>query len=194
MAQVLGNLGISLTENTDRSQEPQAPTSSHSNPLLDLPDMDMPSPEGTEQPKPHIEVNNPLEQLEHPEDTGKKLPFDQGGEDLEIPHRQEETIGKGNNRIRKLKHENKILRKRVKKIKVLKQKVDRLKETIRKLREQLEQADKAHKKKKSKRASVQGRNPLPRRTIHTNSIGTQKKLHAPLASIEIETQTKIPTT
>ena len=47
MAQVLENLGISLTKNLDRSREPQAPTSSHSNPVIDLPDMDMPSPEGT---------------------------------------------------------------------------------------------------------------------------------------------------
>jgi septal ring factor EnvC (AmiA/AmiB activator) len=72
-----------------------------------------------------------------------------------------------------LKQENKILRKRVKKIKVLKQKVGRLKEIIRQLRKQLEQADKAHEKKKSKRPRVQGRNPLPRRTVHTNSVGTQ---------------------
>jgi hypothetical protein len=77
------------------------------------------------------------------------------------------------------------LRKRVKKIKVLKQKVGRLKETIRQLRKQLEQDDKAHEKNKSKRVRVQGRNPLPRRTIHTNSVGTQTKLHAPLASVEI---------
>jgi hypothetical protein len=49
MAQVLGNLGTSITEDTDRSGEPQAPTSSHSNPVLDLPDMEMPSPEGTKQ-------------------------------------------------------------------------------------------------------------------------------------------------
>ena len=71
MAQVLGNLGISLAKDTDRFGEPQAPTSSHSNPVLDLPDMEMPSPEGTEQPEPHIEVNNPLEQIEHPEETWK---------------------------------------------------------------------------------------------------------------------------
>jgi len=154
MSQVLGNLGISIIVDTYRSGEHQEPNSSHSDPVLDLPDMDIPSPEGTKHPEPHIEVNNPLEQLEHLEDTGKKLPFDQGGEDLEIPHRQEETIGKGNNKIRKLKHENTILRKRVKKIKVLKQKVGRLKETIRQLREQLEQAEKSHKKKKSKRDRI----------------------------------------
>jgi predicted nucleic acid-binding Zn-ribbon protein len=65
------------------------------------------------------------------------------------------------------------LRKRVKKIKVLKQKVGRLKETIRQLRKQLEQVDKAHKKNKSKRARLQGRNPLLGRTVHTNYVGTQ---------------------
>jgi predicted transcriptional regulator len=117
----------------------------------------------TEQPEPQFDENNPLEKPEHPEDTGNQLPIDQGGEDLEIPLRQKETTEKGNNRIRKLEHENKTLRKRVKKIKVLKQKVGRLKETIRQLKKQLEQADKSHKKKKSKRARVQGRNPLPRR-------------------------------
>jgi predicted RNase H-like nuclease (RuvC/YqgF family) len=72
-----------------------------------------------------------------------------------------------------LKQENKILRKRVKKIKVLKQKVGRLKEIIKELRKQLEQADKAYERKKSKRPRIQGRNPLPRRTVHTNSVETQ---------------------
>jgi hypothetical protein len=43
MAQVLGNLGALIIEDTDKS----APTSSHSNPFLDLPNMEMPSPEGT---------------------------------------------------------------------------------------------------------------------------------------------------
>jgi len=79
------------------------------------------------------------------------------------------------------------LRKRVKKIKVLKQKLCRLKETIRQLRKRLEQTDKAHEKMKSKRPRIQGRNPLPRRTIHTNYVGTQTKLHAPLETTEIET-------
>ena len=86
------------------------------------------------------------------------------------------------------------MRKRVKKIKVLKQKVGRLKETIRQLRKQLEQAEKSHEKKKSKRARVQGRNPLPRMIVHTNFVGTQTKLHAPLASVELETQREVPTT
>jgi len=66
-----------------------------------------------------------------------------------------------------------------------------LKETIRQPRKQLEQAEKAHEKNKYKRDRVQGRNPLPRRIVHTNSIGTQTELHAPLASIEIETQTEV---
>jgi hypothetical protein len=48
MAQVLGNLGISLIEYTDSSREPQAPTSSHSNPVFDLLDTEMSSPEGAE--------------------------------------------------------------------------------------------------------------------------------------------------
>jgi hypothetical protein len=200
MAQVLGNLGISLTEDTDRPEEPQAPTSPPSNSVFDLPDMEMPSspmresPEVAEQPEPQFDENSPLEKQEHPEDTGNELPIDQGGEDLEIPLGHKETTEKGNNRIRKLEHENKTLRKRVKKIKVLKQKVGRLKEKIRQLKKQLEQSDKAHKKKKSKRVRVQGRNPLPRREIHTNSVETQTYFHAPLESVEIETQTDAPTT
>jgi hypothetical protein len=60
MSQVLGNFGISLTENTDKSGEPQAPTSSHSNPVFDLLDMEMPSLEGTKQPKPQFDESNPL--------------------------------------------------------------------------------------------------------------------------------------
>jgi hypothetical protein len=62
----LGNLGILLTENTDRSGEPQAPTSSHSNLVFDLLDMEMPSLEGTEQPEPQFDENDPLQQPEHP--------------------------------------------------------------------------------------------------------------------------------
>jgi hypothetical protein len=135
--------------------------------------MEMPSPKGEEKLESQFEVNNPLEQLEHPEDIENQLPIDQGGEDLEIPLRQKEAVGKGNNRIRKLEHEKKTLRKRVEKIKLLKQKVGRLKETNRQLKKQMEQDDKAHKKKKSKRAIVQGINPLPRRAIHTNSVETQ---------------------
>ena len=62
MAQLLGNLGISLTKNKDRFGEPQAPTSSHSNPVFDLPDMEMPSFEGIEQPEPQFDENDSLEQ------------------------------------------------------------------------------------------------------------------------------------
>ena len=48
MAQVLGNLGTSMAEDTKRYGEPQAPTSSHSNPVLDIPDVEMPSHEQIE--------------------------------------------------------------------------------------------------------------------------------------------------
>jgi hypothetical protein len=43
---------------------------SSSNPALDLPDMEMPSPEDTEQPEPHIEVNIHVEQTEHQKKQG----------------------------------------------------------------------------------------------------------------------------
>ena len=65
--------------------------------------MHIPSLEDTKQPEPHIEVNSPLEPTKHPEETGKQLPVDQGGEDLEIPHRQKKATDKGNNKIKKLK-------------------------------------------------------------------------------------------
>jgi hypothetical protein len=51
MAQVLGNLGISLTKDIDRSGEPQAPNSSYSNLVFDLIDMEIPSTGGTKQPE-----------------------------------------------------------------------------------------------------------------------------------------------
>jgi hypothetical protein len=60
MAQVLGNLGTSIDKDTNRSEEHQAPTSS-SNPIVDLPDIEMPFPKDTEQAEPHTEVNNPVE-------------------------------------------------------------------------------------------------------------------------------------
>ena len=60
MVKVFKNLGISLIEDIDRSREPQSPTSSHSNPIFDLPNMEMPSPEGAEQLEPYFDENNPL--------------------------------------------------------------------------------------------------------------------------------------
>jgi hypothetical protein len=41
------------------------------------------------------------------------------------------------------------------------------------LRKQIEQADKAHRRKKNKRARMQGRNPLPKEAVTTNSVGIQ---------------------
>jgi len=64
-----------------------------------------------------------------------------------------------------------LLKRRVKRIKVLKKKVGKLKEIIKELRKQLEQADKAHEIKKTKRHRAQGRNPLPRRVVQTSSVG-----------------------
>jgi predicted RNase H-like nuclease (RuvC/YqgF family) len=65
------------------------------------------------------------------------------------------------------------LKKKAKKVEVLKQKVVKLKEIIKELRKQLEQIDKSHKRKKNKRAKVQGKNPLPKEVVSTNSIGIQ---------------------
>jgi hypothetical protein len=43
--------------------------------------------------------------------------------------------------------------------------VGKLKEIIKKLRKKLEQVDKAQRRKKNKRARVQGRNPLPKEAV-----------------------------
>ena len=66
-----------------------------------------------------------------------------------------------------------MLKKKAKKAEVLKQKVVKLKEIIKELRKQLEQVDKAHRRKKNKRARVQGRNPLPKEAVGTNFVGIQ---------------------
>jgi Ni,Fe-hydrogenase III large subunit len=65
------------------------------------------------------------------------------------------------------------LKKKAKKVEVLKQKVVKLKEIIKELRKQLEQVDKAHKRKKNKKARVQGKNPLPKEAVSTNYVGIQ---------------------
>jgi hypothetical protein len=63
------------------------------------------------------------------------------------------------------------LKKKAKKAEVLKKKVAKLKEIIKELSKQLEQIDKSHKRKKNKRAKVQGRKPLPKEAVNTNSVG-----------------------
>jgi hypothetical protein len=57
MAQVLGNLWISIDKDTNRSEEHQA-LASYSNPVVDLHDIEMSFLEETEHAKPHTEVNN----------------------------------------------------------------------------------------------------------------------------------------
>jgi hypothetical protein len=100
-------------------------------------------------------------------------------------------VDKGHYKIKKLKQENKLLRRRVKRIKVLKQKVGKLKEIIKELRKQLDLVDKAYERKNTKRPRTQGRNPLPRTTIHTSSIGTQIESPIPEETAEMELQTNI---
>jgi hypothetical protein len=77
------------------------------------------------------------------------------------------------NRIRKMKKENKLLKIKDKKVEALRLKVGKLREIIKELRKQLEQADKAHQRNKNKRPRMQGRNPLPKREVTTNSVGIQ---------------------
>jgi hypothetical protein len=64
------------------------------------------------------------------------------------------TSAKIHKKIRKLKKENKLLKKKAKKAEVLKKKLVKLKEIIKELRKQLEQTDKAHRRKKNKMARV----------------------------------------
>jgi hypothetical protein len=95
----------------------------------------------------------------------------QNEEGLETSHKQKSA--KSLKKIRKLKKENKLLKKKAKKAEVLKQKVVKLKEIIKELRKQLEQENKDHRRKKNKRARVQGRNPLPKEAVSTNFVGIQ---------------------
>jgi hypothetical protein len=188
IAQVLGSLGTSINKDTNRPEEYQAPTSS-SNPVEDFPDIEMSFPEDTTQEEPHTEVNSPTVQEE---ETKEQLLTDQGKENPDSSQKQKS--GKSHSRIRRLKQENKLLKRRVKRIKVLKKKVGKLKEIIKELRKQLEQADKAHERKKTKRHRAQGRNPLPRRAVQTSSVGTQTELHILEETTEMELQTEITAT
>jgi hypothetical protein len=83
MARVLGNLGMSLTEDTDNPEEPQASISPPSNSVFDNPDVEMPSSpmreytDVAEKPEPQFNERSPLEQQEFPEDIGNELPIDQ---------------------------------------------------------------------------------------------------------------------
>jgi hypothetical protein len=72
-----------------------------------------------------------------------------------------------------MKKENKLLKRKEKKVEALKIKVGKLKEIIKELRKKLEQADQAHQKNKNKRPRVQRKNPLHNREVTTNSVGTQ---------------------
>jgi hypothetical protein len=56
----------------------------------------------------------------------------------------------------------------------------------------LEQDDKAYERKKSKSPRTQGRNPLPRKKFHTNSVGTKTKLPTPLETRKKKIQIEIP--
>ena len=99
-------------------------------------------PQDTTYEESHPEARSPLEQTQHLEGTKEQLPADQNKEYLETPHKQKSD--KRYKRIRKLKKENKMLKRKVKKVEALKIKVGKLKGIIKELRMQLEQADKAH--------------------------------------------------
>ena len=54
---------------------------------MDFPDIEMPFPKDTTHPEPHIEVDNPVEQTEHTEETWEQSLADQGKENLDNPHK-----------------------------------------------------------------------------------------------------------
>jgi len=64
IAQVLGNLGTSVNKNVSRSEEHQEPTSP-SNPIMDLPNIEMPFLEDETHLETHIEVRHHVEQIEN---------------------------------------------------------------------------------------------------------------------------------
>ena len=141
-------------------------------------------PKDIAQEEPHFETRSPLGQTKHLEGTEEQPSAGHNEEDLETSHKQKST--KIHKKIRKLKKENKLLKKKAKKVEVLKQKVVKLKDIIKELRKQLEQADKAHRRKKNKRARVQRRNPLPKEEVSTNSVGIQTDPEETVAQNEEE--------
>jgi hypothetical protein len=80
-------------------------------------------PEDTSHEEPHPEART-LEKTEHLEGTKEQLPFDQNEEYLDTSHKQKE--GKNHKRIRNLKKENKLLKRKDKKVEALKLKVGKL--------------------------------------------------------------------
>ena len=118
-------------------------------------------PYNTAQEEFLFEIGDPLGQPEHLEGIEGQPFAGQNEEDLEIPHKQKSA--KSQRQITKLKKENKLLKKKAKRVVILKQKVGKLKEIIKELRKQLELADKIHRRKKNKRGRMQGRNPLPKK-------------------------------
>jgi hypothetical protein len=72
MGQVLGNLGISIEKDRNKSEEHKALASS-SNPVVDLPDIEMSLPEETKRTEPHTKANNHVEQAKHIEEIEEQL-------------------------------------------------------------------------------------------------------------------------
>jgi hypothetical protein len=109
-------------------------------------------PKDRAQEEPHFETRIPLGQTEQLEEIEEQPSANQNEEGLETSHKQKSA--KIHKKIRKLKKENKLLKKKAKKAEALKQKLVKLKEIIKELRKQLEQTNKAHRRKKNKRARV----------------------------------------
>jgi hypothetical protein len=166
IALFLGNLGT-LTDRNEHNLETEPASSSK--PTEDLPDIEMSFPDHTAQEEFLFETGDPLGQPEHLEETEGQPSAGRNEEDLEIPDKHKSA--KSQKKIRKLKKENKLLKKKAKRAVILKQKVGNLKEIIKELMKQLELANKIHRIKKNKRGRMQGRNPLLKKVASTTSVG-----------------------
>jgi hypothetical protein len=117
IAQVLGNLG-NLTDRDENNLEKDPEPTSSSKPAEDFPDIEMSFPDDTTQEEFLFEIGDPLGQLEHLEGIDGQPSTGQNEEDLEIPHKQKSA--KSHKQIRKLKKENKLLKKKAERAEVLK--------------------------------------------------------------------------
>ena len=168
IAQVFGSLGTSHDRGTNNPEK--CPEQASSSKLVEyFPDIEMSFPKDRAQEEPHFETRIPLGQTEQLEETEEQPSANQNEEGLETSHKQKSS--KSHKKIRKLKKENKLLKKKAKKAEVLKQNVVKLKEIIKELRKQLEQTDKAHRRKKNKRVRVQEINTFPKEAVSTNYVG-----------------------
>jgi hypothetical protein len=117
MAQFWGNLGTLNDKGKNNLEKDLEPCSS-SKLVEDFPNTEMSFLDDTMQEEFIFEERNPLEKTEHLEETEGQPSAGRNEEDLEIPHRHKSA--KSQKQIRKLKKENKLLKKKSKRVVILK--------------------------------------------------------------------------